>query len=256
MPNSGSVQSGFSGASGRQRVALIVEDDEGVRKTLERHLARAGFTVRVASGERDGFRLAAGADVAIVDLALAQGTGAALCASIRDARATAAIPIIVLSARDDLETKLRLFASGADDFLTKPFEPLELLARIDAVARRTAPRFVMRRIGPLEVSDSGDVLLNGDALVLTAAERDVMSRLATSYPGAASHESLRSGAWRRSDASSDNVIEVVIARIRKKLVAAGGGVELHSIRRAGYVIRITRREGIGGSVRGSSGSGA
>jgi DNA-binding response OmpR family regulator len=251
MANSGSAQSGSSRTSGRRRVALIVEDDEGVRKTLERHLARAGFTVRAATGERDGLRLAAGADVAIVDLGLAQGSGAALCESLRDARATATMPIIVLSAREDLETKLRLFSAGADDYVTKPFEPLELLARIDAVARRTAPRSVMRRIGPLEVSDTGDVLLNGDALVLTAAERDVMSRLATSFPGAASHENLRRGSWRRSDASSDNVIEVVIARIRKKLVAAGGGVEVRSIRRAGYVIRITPREAVGASVRGS-----
>jgi two-component system cell cycle response regulator CtrA len=193
--------------------------------------------------------------VAIVDLGLAQGSGAALCESIRGARATAAIPIIVLSAHGDLETKLRLFSAGADDYVTKPFEPLELLARIDAVVRRSAPRSVTRQIGPLEVSDSGDVLVNGDALVLTAAERDVMSRLAASYPGAASHESLRNGPWRRSDASSDNVVEVVIARIRKKLAAAGGGVELHSIRRAGYVIRITRREAVSGSDRGS-GSGA
>lgn len=224
----------------------MVEDDEGERRTLERHLTRAGFTVRAASGERDGLALAEGADVAIVDLALAQGSGAGFCERIRDSRATSAMPIVVLSVRDDLETKLRLFGAGADDYVTKPFEPLELLARIDAIARRLASRPAWRRIGPLEVSDAGDATLNGTSLTLTAAERDVMSTLASSYPGAAPHESLRHGAWRRSDASSDNVIEVLVGRIRRKLVAAGGGVEVQAVRRAGYVIRISRSKA-GGS---------
>jgi DNA-binding response OmpR family regulator len=242
MSTSRSVQRGFRSAPERSRVALIVGDDDGVRKVLEPHLVRAGFTVRAANGERDGLRLAEGADVAIVELALAQGSGEVLCGRIRNARRTAALPIIVLSARDDLASKLRLFSAGADDYIAQPFEPLELLARIDAIARRSGARSEWRRIGPLEVSGGGDVILNGETLVLTAAERDLMGRLAASYPGAASHESLRSGPWRRSDASSDNVIEVVIGRIRKKLTAAGGGIELHAVRRAGYVIRISRSD--------------
>ncbi|MHB8630919.1 MAG: response regulator transcription factor [Candidatus Limnocylindria bacterium] len=232
-----SVQSGMSAAS---RTALVVEDDEGVRRMLERHLSRAGFVVRLASGEGDALRLAEGADIAIVDLGLAQGTGAALCERIRDGRTTSTMPLLVLTARDDLETKLRLFAAGADDYLTKPFEPLELLARIDATGRRAAARPEWRRIGPLEVSEGGDAVINGTPLALTAAEREVVSRLAGSYPGAASHESLRRGPWRRSAASSDNVIEVVVGRIRKKLAAAGGGVEIRVVRGAGYVLRIAR----------------
>ncbi|HEV2251225.1 MAG TPA: response regulator transcription factor [Candidatus Limnocylindria bacterium] len=237
MNGSLSVQSAFRAP---QRTALLVEDDEGVRRMLERHLERAGFVVRAAAGERDALRLADGADVAIVDLGLAQGTGAAVCEGIRARRATSTMPLVVLTARDDLETKLRLFAAGADDYLTKPFEPLELLARIEATARRTDARTEWRRVGPLEVSDGGDAVLNGTALPLTAAERDVVGRLAASYPGATPHDALRRAPWRRSGTSSDNVIEVVVGRIRKKLVAAGGGIEIHSVRRAGYVFRIVR----------------
>ena len=239
MAGSISVQPAFSAT---QRIALLVEDDESVRRMLERHLERAGYAVRVATGEQEALRLADGADVAIVDLGLAQGTGAAVCERIRDGRATSTMPVLVLTARDDLETKLRLFAAGADDYVTKPFEPLELLARIEATGRRTGARTEWRRIGPLEVSEAGDAVLNGAPLSLTAAERDVVSRLAESYPGAASHESLRRGPWRRSGASSDNVVEVVVGRIRKKLAAAGGGIEVHSVRRAGYVFRIARKE--------------
>jgi DNA-binding response OmpR family regulator len=230
-------------AAQRSRVALVVEDDEDVRRMLERHLTRAGFGVRAAAGERDALRLADGADVVIVDLGLAEGSGATLCERLRDGRATAGLPIIVLTARDDLETKLRLFGAGADDYITKPFEPLELIARIDATARRAGTKRGWSHIGPLAVSDGGDVTLHGTALPLTAAERGLMSVLASSYPGAAPHEAMRRGTWRRSDASSDNVIEVVIGRIRKKLAVAGGGVEVRSVRRAGYVLQLSRSEG-------------
>ncbi len=223
-------------------VALVVEDDEAVRRMVERHLARAGFAVRLASTERDALRQAHAADVIILDLGLTEGDGASVCDHLRDDPATSAVPIIVLTARDDLATKLRLFGSGADDYLTKPFEPLELIARIDATARRSAQSGDWRRFGPLTISSDGDVSINAKALPLTAAERELMSRLVAAYPGAASHESLRHGAWRRSDTSSANVIEVVVARIRKKIAAAGGGVEIQAIRGAGYVMRISGQD--------------
>lgn len=205
---------------------------------------RAGFTVRTASSEDAGVRASPGADVVIVDLGLTEGDGAALCDRLRDDAATAAVPIIVLTARDDLATKLRLFGSGADDYITKPFEPLELIARIEATLRRMAARGAWRQLGPLAVGEGGDVTLHGVALPLTAAERELMSQLADAFPGTASHESLRRGAWRRSDASSPNVVEVVVARIRKKIELAGGGVEIRAVRGAGYVMRITDHERI------------
>ncbi len=226
----------------RRGVVLVVEDDEAVRRMVERHLARAGFSVRTARTETEGLREAPGADVVIIDLGLAEGDGAALCDRLRDDPATAAVPVIVLTARDDLAAKLRLFGAGADDYITKPFEPLELLARIDATARRIGTRRGWRRIGPLAISEGGDVILHGTALTLTAAERELMTQLADAFPGTASHGSLRRGAWRRSDASSANVIEVVVARIRKKIDLAGGGVEIRAVRGAGYVMRMAVQE--------------
>ena len=205
---------------------------------IERHLTRSGFTVRTASTEDGAMLLADGADVAIIDLGLSEGDGAALCDRLRDEAATAAVPIIVLTARDDLASKLRLFAAGADDYITKPFEPLELIARIDATARRSA-QGDWTRIGPLAISASGDATVQGTVIRLTAAERELMRHLATAFPGAASHESLRHGAWRRSESSSTNVIEVIVARLRKKLIEAGAGVDIRAIRGAGYVMFIT-----------------
>jgi DNA-binding response OmpR family regulator len=259
MSGSGSIQEQFNdapGVAGRDtggavpretsrgaRTALLVDADDGVRRRLERQLDRGGFRVRAAVGERDALALAAGADVVVTELILADGGGASLCERLRDGRATAGLAIIIVTTRDDLETKLRLFGAGADDYVVKPFEPLELIARIDAIGRRAGAKGDWRRIGPLQVSDGGDVTLHGGPLSLTAAERGLMSVLASAYPGAAPHETLRRGAWRRSDASSDNVIEVVIGRIRKKVAAAGGGVELRSVRRAGYVIRLARPDG-------------
>jgi DNA-binding response OmpR family regulator len=218
--------------------ALLVEDDDAVRRMVDRHLTRAGFTVRVAGTDRDALREAPGSDVIILDLGLTEGDGAVVCDLLRDDPATADVPIIVLTARDDLATKLRLFASGADDYVTKPFEPLELIARIDAATRRSALPGEWRRLGPLAINGNGDATLNDQVLPFTAAERDLMSRLTDAFPGTASHESLRHGAWRRSDTASANVIEVVVARIRKKIAAAGGGVEIRAVRGAGYVMRI------------------
>ena len=219
-------------------VVLVVEDDDGIRRMIDRHLTRSGFTVLTASTEQDAFAQASGADVAIVDLGLSEGDGVVLCDRLRDDVGTAALPVIVLTARDDLATKLRLFAAGVDDYITKPFEPLELIARIDATVRRSAHRTEWRRIGSLAISEEGDATLRGTTIPLTAAERELMSRLAAAFPGAASHESLRHGTWRRSDASSANVIEVIVARLRKKLASAGGGVEIRAVRGAGYVMRI------------------
>jgi DNA-binding response OmpR family regulator len=228
--------------AGQSRTALVVEDDLAVQRMLERHLVRAGYRVRGVTGARAALAVAGDVDVAVVDLALAEGSGDALCEQLRAGPATASLPLIVLTARDDLATKLRLFAAGADDYLTKPFEPLELLARLEAHGRRAGPARGWRRIGPLEVSAAGDALLRGAPLTLTAAEREILAHLAAQHPGAAAHEALRRGAWRRSDQSTDNVIEVIVARIRKKLAAAGGGVEIHAVRGAGYVLKLSRPE--------------
>lgn len=233
------VQRSFRSYEPATRTALIVEDDDAVRRMVERHLVRAAFAVRSAAGECEAIRLADGTDVAIVDLGLLDGSGLSLCERLREGPLTDAMPIVVLTARDDLETKLRLFAAGADDYLTKPFEPLELLARIEAAIRRADPKQAWRRIGPLAVHPAGDAVLRGSPIPLTAAERAVLGGLAARFPATVAQAELRSGAWARSGVTSDNVVEVVVGRIRRKLAAAGGGVEVQAVRRAGYVLRIS-----------------
>ena len=228
----------------QQRTALVVEDDDTVRRMVERHLTRAGYVVRTASGEDEAVRCADGVDVAIVDLGLGQGSGTGVCERLRDDAATAELPIVVLTARDDLPTKLRLFAAGADDYVTKPFEPLELLARLEVVSRRARSALAWTRIGPLAVSADGDASLDGTVLALTAAERDLMAAFARHWPGTTPRAALRRGSSHRSPETSDNVIEVLVGRLRKKLAAAGGGVEVHVVRGAGYVLRLTRTKGM------------
>lgn len=219
--------------------ALVVEDDRPVAEMLRRHLSRAGMAVATAAGERDALRqaLAAPPDVVILDLGLAEGTGAGFCGRARAAGMLGDVPIIVLSARDDLATKVRMLELGGDDYLVKPCDPAELVARIGALLRRREVPRTDRRIGPLRVAlGTGDAWLGDGPLELTAGERAILVQLARTHPATASRRSLEQR-WNDRDPAS-NVVEVLITRLRRKLAAAGGGVEIVTVRRAGYQLRV------------------
>jgi two-component system OmpR family response regulator len=220
--------------------ALLVEDEPDVAAALRRGLARGGFVVYEAHGERDAVRRTEelGPDVVIVDLALNDGSGTAACRRIRELATVGDVPLLVLSASGDMTTKLALFALGADDFVVKPCDPAELLARVLALMRRGADRRTLRRIGPLRVAlATGDAWLAERQLDLTNGERSVLVELARAYPGL----SARTALDRRPDQEREvtsNVTEVLVTRLRRKIVLAGGGVEIHSVRRSGYVLRV------------------
>jgi len=223
---------------------LLVEDERSLASMLSRHLSRAGMLVHETGTEREALRLAAATspDVVLLDLTLAEGNGAEVCRRLRSLSATAEVPIIVITARGALETKQELYALGADDYVVKPFEPAELLLRIDALLRRREQPRSVRRIGPLTVSlPSGDAWLSGTRIDVTAGERTILVELARNWPSLAPREALLRAPWREDERTSANVIEVLVGRLRKKLVAAGGGVAIRAVRRAGYVMEVTRR---------------
>jgi two-component system OmpR family response regulator len=219
--------------------ALLVEDEPQVAATLRRELSRAGFVVYEAHGEREAVRRAEeiGPDVVIVDLSLSDGSGTEACRRIRELATVGDVPIIVLSASEDVTTKVALFELGADDFVVKPCDPAELLARVRALLRRGSDRRAVRRIGPLRVAlTTGDAWLAERQLDLTNGERAVLVELARAHPGLTARSTLD----RRPDHGpevSSNVTEVLVARLRRKIAAAGGGVEIHAVRRSGYVLR-------------------
>jgi len=120
-------------------------------------------------------------------------------------------------------------------YLVKPCEPDELIARVrDLVRGRRTDRLV-RRIGPLRVDlATGDAWIGARALELTAGERAILSTLARAYPSVAQRAALDRLPWRAANDVSSNVTEVLVARLRHKLAAAGGGVAIRSVRRTGY----------------------
>jgi DNA-binding response OmpR family regulator len=223
----------------QQDIALVVEDDPGVAAMLRRHLTRAGFLVHEAASVTDAMRRAreTSPDIVILDLGLSDGDGAEVCRRIRDMPTIGDAPILVLTARDEVTTKVMLFALGADDYVVKPCEPIELVARVHALLRRRSEQRITRRVGPLRVAlATGDAWLDDTQLDLTQGERTVLVQLARSYPALAPRAALDRVPWREGQASS-NVTEVLVGRLRQKLGAAGGGVEIRAVRRAGYVLR-------------------
>jgi DNA-binding response OmpR family regulator len=221
------------------RTALLVEDDPDVAATLRSHLMRAGFVVHEARNERDAVRRVEeiAPDVVVLDLALEVGAGAAACRRIRDLASVGDVPLLVLSPHEDVSSRLALFELGADDIVAKTCDPSELVARVGAILRRGADRRSVRRIGPLRITlATGDAWLAERQLELTNGERAVLIELARAYPGLTARTALDRRPDQEHDVTS-NVTEVLVARLRRKIAAAGGGIEINAVRRAGYVLR-------------------
>jgi two-component system response regulator TctD len=221
------------------RTALLVEDDPEVVATLRSHLLHAGFVVHEARSERDAVRRVEelAPDVVILDLALADGTGSAACRRIRELPSVGDVPLLVLTPNEDVSSRIALFELGADDIVAKTCDPTELVARVGAILRRGADRRTMRRIGPLRITlATGDAWLAERQLELTNGERAVLIELARAYPGLTARTALDRRPDQEHDVTS-NVTEVLVARLRRKIAAAGGGIEINAVRRAGYVLR-------------------
>ncbi len=222
------------------RTALLVEDDPQVAATLRSHLTRAGFVVHEARTERDAVRRVEeiAPDVVIVDLALEDGGGVGACRRIRELASVGDVPLLVLSPQQDVTTKIALFELGADDIVATTCDPSELLARVRAILRRGADRRTVRRIGPLRITlATGDAWLAERQLELTNGERAVLIALARAYPGLTARTALDRRPDQEHDVTS-NVTEVLVARLRRKIAAAGGGIEINAVRRSGYVLRL------------------
>jgi DNA-binding response OmpR family regulator len=219
--------------------ALLVEDDPQLAARLRRNLTQAGFVVYEAHTEDEAVRRAEEVvpDVVILDFELGDGRAADACRRIRELATVGDVPLLVLSPEADVTTKVAVFELGADDIVASNCDPSELLARIRAVLRRGTDRRTVRRIGPLRIAlATGDAWIAERQLELTNGERAVLIELARAYPGL----SARTALDRRPEGEhmvSSNVTEVLVARLRRKIAAAGGGVEIHAVRRSGYVLR-------------------
>jgi two-component system response regulator AdeR len=207
---------------------LVVEDDRRTAAIVERYLRDGGFDVTVANDGRSGIAayLAANPDLVILDIMLPESDGFAVCRRIRDAGDT---PVIMLTARVEENDRLRGLRGGADDYVTKPFSPRELVARVQAVLRRSfndeEPVPMRVRLGSLELDPiAAEARIGEAALALTVTEYRLLEALATSpgVPWSRSRLLERVFGWDYN--GTERTVDTHVANLRRKLVAAGEGM--------------------------------
>jgi DNA-binding response OmpR family regulator len=217
---------------------LVVEDDEDIAQVLQRSLRLEGYEVRIAEDGETAIEAASSfvPDLVILDLGLPKLDGIEVAKHLR---ATDDVPILILTARDALESRVEGLDSGADDYLVKPFERQELLARLRALLRRRPPR------GSASVI-VGDLLLNPDTHEVKRGERDVeltqrefelLEYLMRNERIVVPRQRLLEEVWGYDPFATTNTIEVFVSNLRRKLEADGESRLLHTIRGAGYVLR-------------------
>jgi DNA-binding response OmpR family regulator len=227
-------------ASNRPVRVLVVEDDRDIAEALQRSLRMEGYEVRVAF---DGVAALDEArafvpDLLILDLGLPRLDGTEVARRLREA--SEEVPILILTARDALDSRVEGLDLGADDYLVKPFERRELLARMRALLRRRPPRgMAPLKVGDLVLNPDTHEVLRGDRRVeLTQREFELLEYLMRNERLVVSRQKLLDEVWGYDPFSITNTIEVFVSNLRRKLEADGEPRLLHTVRGAGYVFRV------------------
>ncbi len=215
---------------------LLVEDDEALRLSLARRLEAEGWRVDQAADGEDGLFQAGEypIDLAIVDLGLPKLNGIALVQKLRaQGRKT---PVLMLTARGNWQDKVVGLEAGADDYLAKPFEYPELLARIKALLRRSANATSdVMQLGPIALDTTAEnAKLDGQPLELTTFEYRMLEYLARHRPKVVSKQELSDYLYPHDEDRDSNVLEVLIGRLRKKLDPEGTLAPIETVRGRGY----------------------
>jgi DNA-binding response OmpR family regulator len=217
---------------------LVVEDDDDIADVLIRSLRLEGYDVRLSA---DGVAALDDAhaflpDVVILDLGLPRMDGVEVAKHLRG---DDDVPILMLTARDALEARVTGLDAGADDYLVKPFERQELLARMRALLRRRPPRgSAPLRVGDLSLNpDTHEVRRSERDIELTQREFELLEYLMRNERIVISRQRLLDEVWGYDPFSTTNTIEVFVSNLRRKLEAAEEPRLLHTIRGAGYVLR-------------------
>lgn len=222
---------------------VIVDDESAIRELVRFNLEKAGYTVREAADGPTGLALAREKpDLIVLDLMLPGMDGLEVCRSLKGARETAGIPIIMLTARDDEFDKVVGLELGADDYLTKPFSPRELVARVKAVLRRSQRpslpegEFV---VGSLRLNFSRyEVFLGKDKIELTPKEYELLKLLVTNVGRVFTREQLLEKVWGYEYFGDTRTVDVHIRHLRAKLGEDAAIAEaIETVRGIGYRFR-------------------
>jgi DNA-binding response OmpR family regulator len=218
---------------------LLVEDDRKLAQFVARGLRAERFAVDLAANglEGESHVRAYDYDLLVLDLMLPQMSGTELLRRVR--RSHPALPVLVLTARDEIESKVSHFEAGADDYLTKPFDFAELLVRIKAQLRRTpAERHDVLRVADLEMDRATQqVRRDGKHIELTAKEYALLEYLMCSPERVFSRTMILNHVWDQSFEGVTNIVDVYVRYVRKKVDEPYPRKLIHTVRGVGYCIR-------------------
>lgn len=208
------------------RKVLVVDDEPSIVTLLQYNLEQAGFEVITANDGEEGMKKAIREqpDLMILDLMLPKMDGIEVCKQLRQQKMMT--PILMLTAKDDEFDKVLGLELGADDYMTKPFSPREVLARIKAILRRIQPQSVQEEkeehnkivIGDLEIlPDHYEAYFNGQALELTPKEFELLVYLAKHKGRVLTRDQLLSAVWNYDFAGDTRIVDVHISHLREKI---------------------------------------
>lgn len=216
---------------------LLVEDNQDLGEAIERRLRTAGHQV---TWNTDGqgvldHVLASDPDAIILDLTLPAADGLTVLRQLRRNRRD--LPVLVITAKAEIDDKVSLLDQGADDYLVKPFDMRELEARLRALTRRPAGHVASRlELGLLELDPAGKVLWQEGRLIdLGLREFRLLESLVSMAGRVVTRERLMSRLFDLEDGGSDNALELLVSRLRRKI--AGSGIEIVTVRGVGYLAR-------------------
>ncbi|MEW6178698.1 MAG: response regulator transcription factor [Chloroflexota bacterium] len=217
---------------------LIIEDDEAIVRVLRRSLAYEGYTVDAAFDGETGLALARDAhpDLVILDWMLPGMDGLEVCQRLR---AGGNVPILMLTAKDTVSDRVQGLDAGADDYMVKPFQLEELLARVRALLRRTQPE----RVPVLSFADlvldtsTRQAMRKGRTISLTAKEYDLLELFLRHPRQVLTREMIFDRVWGYDFGGESNVLDVYIRYLRQKLESQGESRLIHTVRGVGYVLR-------------------
>ena len=215
---------------------LVVEDDVDIAALLAHYLEKAGHRVeRIMSGSEVLPKLRKdGADLVILDLMLPGMDGLIVCQAMRADPAIASIPIIMLTARGEESDRISGLELGADDYVTKPFSPKELAARVAALLRRVSrPSTALAQYGPIVIDpDRHQVTLDGEEVKLTAKEFLLLQYLVQHRGRVLSRDVLLTDVWGYQYTGGTRTVDVHIRRLREKLPVLNDAIEM--VKQFGY----------------------
>ena len=223
---------------------LVVDDDERIRGLLQKFLIRSGFLVTTARDAAQARRLLVGLefDMIVLDVMMPGEDGIALT---RDLRRRMSVPILLLTARGETVNRIEGFEAGADDYLVKPFEPKELLLRINAILRRVpqaraageVPRVLHLGFVRYDI-DRGELWRGSDPVRLTSTEAQLMRILAAAPGSAIKRDRLVGDGQREEGGAQERAVDVQITRLRRKIEADPKQPRyLQTVRGEGYMLQ-------------------